>query len=290
MTRSIPTSIRVIDINGDSIADRMYAADMGGQIWRFDITSGETPSNLVTGGVIARLGSEGTGNETLADNRRFYNTPDISVITDKTQLRRFIAISVGSGYRSHPFDLVTNERFYSVRDGDVFNKLTQAQYDAYPVITEADLVEVGGGKQAAITANDGGWMLTLPPNEKVLSESITFNDEVFFVSFSPDSSANVNCSSGRGTNVLYRVSIFNGDPVVPNLETLAAEDADDARRQTLQQGGIAPSPAFIFPSPPAGCTGDACSPPPIACIGVECFDPGFTNNPVRTLWTQDGIE
>jgi len=26
------------------------------------------------------------------------------------------------------------------------------------------------------------------------------------------------------------------------------------------------------------------------CIGVECNPPGFKNNPVRTLWTQDGIE
>jgi len=290
MTRAIPTSIRVIDINGDSIADRMYASDMGGQVWRFDITSGATPANLVAGGVIARLGSEGTGLETMADNRRFYNTPDVSVITDKTQLRRFVAISVGSGYRAHPYDLATNERFYSLRDGDVFNRLTQTQYDAYPVITETDLVEVSGGKQAVITANDKGWMLTLPPDEKVLSESITFNDEVFFVSFSPDTNTNGTCAAGRGVNVLYRVSIINGDPVVPNLETLAAGDADDARRQTLQQGGIAPSPAFIFPSPAADCTGDECSPPPIACVGVECFDPGFTNNPVRTLWTQDGIE
>ena len=28
----------------------------------------------------------------------------------------------------------------------------------------------------------------------------------------------------------------------------------------------------------------------VACVGVECFDPGFANDPVRTLWTQDGIE
>ena len=25
-------------------------------------------------------------------------------------------------------------------------------------------------------------------------------------------------------------------------------------------------------------------------VGVECFDPGFDNNPVRTLWTQDGVD
>ena len=84
----------------------------------------------------------------------------------------------------------------------------------------------------------------------------------------------------------------NGDPVVPNIDTLNPVFADAARRSTLQQGGIAPSPTILFPSPddPSTCQGAACSPPPLGCIGVECFDPGFQNNPVRTLWTQDGIE
>ena len=65
---------------------------------------------------------------------------------------------------------------------------------------------------------------------------------------------------------------------------------DQLRVQDLAQGGIAPSARFLFPSPEANCTGADCNPPPLGCIGVECFDPGFENNPVRTLWTQDGIE
>jgi len=77
---------------------------------------------------------------------------------------------------------------------------------------------------------------------------------------------------------------------VPDLQALAPGTEDDARRQTLQQGGIAPSPAILFPGAPDTCTGAACSPPPIGCVGVECFDPGFENNPVRTLWTQDGVD
>ena len=43
MTRAIPTQIRVIDMNGDGRADRMYASDLGGQLWRFDIINGEVP-------------------------------------------------------------------------------------------------------------------------------------------------------------------------------------------------------------------------------------------------------
>jgi type IV pilus assembly protein PilY1 len=86
------------------------------------------------------------------------------------------------------------------------------------------------------------------------------------------------------------MSAVNGDPIVPNIDTLNPQDSDAERRTTLQQGGIAPSPTILFPSPDDDCTGDQCKQPPLGCVGVECFDPGFKNNPVRTLWTQDGIE
>ena len=291
MTRAIPNEVRVIDLNGNGYADRMYASDLGGQIWRFDITNGATPANLVAGGVIARVGAEGLGSPSMAETRRFYNAPDVSIFTDNVQDRRFLAVSIGTGYRAHPFDLTAEDRFYSLRDADVFNKLTQAEYNSYDIATDADFVEISGQKNAVITNSDRGWRFTLPPNQKVLADSITFNNEVFFVTFSPDYNAAINCNAGRGSNYLYRVKVTNGDPIVNNLDTLDPNDADDARRQNLQQGGIAPTPTILFPSPDdPTCTGADCAPPPIGCVGVECFDPGFANNPVRTLWTQDGIQ
>ena len=82
---------------------------------------------------------------------------------------------------------------------------------------------------------------------------------------------------------------MNGDPV-GDLSGIVAGEEDDARVTDLSQGGIAPSPSFLFPSPDSNCTGDDCSPPPIGCVGVECFTPGLDNIPRRTLWVQDGIE
>ena len=38
MTHSIPAGIRVLDIDQDGYADRMYVGDMGGRVWRFDIS------------------------------------------------------------------------------------------------------------------------------------------------------------------------------------------------------------------------------------------------------------
>ena len=126
----------------------------------------------------------------------------------------------------------------------------------------------------------------------MLADSLTFDDQVSFVAFSPGSASSTNCSAGQGANYLYRMAISNGDPIVPDLSAIDPDQADDARREALRQRGIAPSPTMLFPSPddltcPAGID---CSPPPLRCVGVECVDAGFNNNPVRTLWTQDGIE
>lgn len=291
MTRSIPGQVRVIDLTGDGFADRMYAADLGGQLLRIDIKNGQAPGALATGGVIAQLGAEGDPVQDFDVTRRFFNTPDVSMFTDRLDNSRFISINIGSGYRAHPLDESADDRFFSVRDTDVFNTLTQAEYDGYDIVTDNDLVEVSGSVRTTIPANKRGWKFTLPPNQKVLSDSVTFNDVVSFVAFAPEENGSDPCSPSLGKNFLYRVSVENGDPVVNNLDTLDPADADTERMEELAQGGIAPTPTIFFPSPDdPNCTGEDCHVPPVACVGVECFDPGFDNNPVRTLWTQDGIQ
>ena len=57
MNNSIPSDITVLDMNGDSFADRMYFGDMGGRLWRLDIWHGQSPANLVSGGLLATLGA-----------------------------------------------------------------------------------------------------------------------------------------------------------------------------------------------------------------------------------------
>ena len=292
MNRAFATQIRVGDFNADGFADRMYAADMGGQVWRFDIVNGKQPADLVNGGVIAQLGAEGlTTTPSAAQTRRFYNSPDISIFRDPIQGKRFVSVAIGSGYRAKPFNTDAQDRFYSLRDPAVFNQLDQASYDAYDIIDNTDLVEVSGDVKAVIGPTSRGWMFTLPADEKILADSVTFDDEIFFVGFDPNAiGANI-CGTGQGRNFLYRVSVVNGDPIVNNLDSITPALADDARRQQLAQGGIAPTPTMLFPTENSGtCTGSACNPPPVLCVGVECQSPGFVNNPVRTLWTQDGIE
>lgn len=281
MDRAIPNQVRVIDLNGDGLADRMYASDLGGQVWRFDVRNGQNANELVAGGVIAQLGADGILlTPSAAQTRRFYNAPDVSLVTDTVQQVRYMAISIGSGYRAHPFDLSASDRFFSIRDTDPFKSLSQREYDNYPVITTEDLVEVNGRSQSTITADDRGWMLELPDNEKVLAESLTFDDQVFVIAFTPGSESTGDCAAGGGKNTLYRLNIVNGDPI----------DAPVDSRIELPRGGIAPSPVVLFPESGIACNGDECRIRPLVCIGVACVDPELDATPVRTLWTQVGID
>jgi type IV pilus assembly protein PilY1 len=281
MDRAIPNQVRVIDLNGDGFADRMYASDLGGQIWRFDVSNGQSANRLIAGGVIAQLGANGVRSKpSAAQTRRFYNAPDVSLITDIQQQKRFMAISIGSGYRAHPFDDSASDRFFSIRDPDVFKPLSQQDFDNYSVITTADLVEVDGSTRTTIGNDDRGWMLTLPDNEKILADSLTFDDQIFFVGFTADAQAVADCATSLGKNHLYRLNVVNGSPVASNMHS----------RRESPHGAIAPSPAVLFPAPGIDCIGEECSVRPLICVAAECFDPGLDASPVRTLWTQAGID
>ncbi len=295
MTRSIPSRISVIDMSGDGYSDRMYASDLGGQIWRFDITNGNIPTELVAGGVIAQLGAEGIASPTPAETRRFYTSPDIAMFTDTAEMRRYLSINIGSGYRAHPLNNTSSDALYSIRDPYVFQQLTQTQYNAYPVIEHSDLVDVAGQYGTTMPKNGDGWKFVLPPGQKVLSDARTFNDSVYFVTFEAGVNSVDPCQAGLSVNRVYKMDVSNGDPSFGtddgSLENATPEEIDAARVMMLEQGGIAPVAVFMFPSAwDQSCKGDECRPEPVVCVGVECFDPDYNNNPIRTLWTQDGME
>lgn len=304
MNNSIPSNVQTLDLDSDGFADRLYVGDMGGRIWRFDIFNGETLEDLVAGGVVASLGAADMVTPTTAENRRFYNAPDIAYVPSKTSA--YLNISIGSGYRAHPLNEATNDRFYAIRDYNVFNKLSQDEYDALSAgaVTDGDpsLIDVTNDLAPLIPAGARGWKLSLP-GEKVLSESRTFGGTVIFSTFSPGAS-NSPCEPGQGINKLYQLSIADASPVT-NLDGIGSPEALslDDRSRTLAQTGIAPTPTFLFPSPEAAygeeaCDGDDCScegddcgiPPPRCIVGLEACDVDFGNPAVRTFWTQRDID
>ncbi len=309
MNYAIPADVKVVDLNADGLADRMYAADMGGQIWRFDISNGSSGSGLVAGGVIAQLGGAPAASPPISATRRFYYSPDIALVSADPP---FIHIGIGSGHRARPNSVFTQDRFYALRDYRTFSPMTQAEYDAFTPIVDADLVRINDHVNPSVPPGSPGWKLELSENglwvgEKVLAEARTFNNQVFFTTFTPGAGAGGNtnnCRPALGTNRLYVMSLFNGAPVNNMDESIDDGDGDGTPGEEGDEvlttrdryrefpGSIASEVVFIFPSPEdeSTCVGEECTPPPVACVDLFCFPPGFANNPVRTFWRQESID
>ncbi len=250
MTNSIPANLTVIDVNGDGYHDRIYAADMRAQIFRFDINLSNTgAANFATGGVIAQLG----GN-TVATNRRFYYSPDISL----SPKGNYLNIAIGSGYRAHPLNAVIEDAFFVIRDS--FNAVPIAAAD---VITMSDLYDatantIGQGTAANVEiaisslASSNGWYISLQESngtylgEKVLSKSLTLNNNVMFTTYTPVIASQASaCAPSQGQARFYLVSVEDATPVIDSNNSGGDLTRED-RENGLTRGGIPPEATPLF--------------------------------------------
>ena len=259
MDHAIPAAMSVLDTDSDGYADHMYVGDMAGQLWRFDINNGQPAGSLVTGGVLASLGTKEDAVHLPADVRRFYGSVDISP-EQAPGIAPFINIAIGSGYRGHPLDNTVHDRFYSVRDYTGFGLLSQAQFGSLTLVRDSLSSAAAASKLMDITATANpvmppgslGWQLDLNTHpdwtvgEKVLTPGRTFNGNVLFTTYTPNTSppADPCAGIGTGTNRAYMVSVFNGAPSIDRNND--GTKTTDERSQDLRQGGIAPEVALII--------------------------------------------
>jgi type IV pilus assembly protein PilY1 len=281
MEHGVPAPLRVVDLNGDGLASRLYFGDMGGRVWRIDIINGNSADELGKGGLIASLGGaavdEAGGTPATADLRRFYNQADV-VDVSKAGYQRFVAVNIGSGYRAHPLSSSIDERFFSIKDLAVDYVPENDSYDNPVVLSE--MVDITGSNGIDMSSNTRGWVLRLVASsgEKILSRSITFSGTIFVTSFAPGSGAGV-CNAVAGRNRLYAISLFNGDT---QLE-------DGSQYIELAQGGIAPQVELLYV--PEDTDGDGKEEGQLmALIGTEDVALTFADPLSRTYWTQDGAQ
>lgn len=271
MDYSIAGNVRAIDTNLDDLIDLMYVADMGGQIWRFDVHNDATTlAKLVDGTVLANLATTGS----VANTRRFYTTPDVAKA--KENGTHFYSIAIGSGWRAHPLDENVSDRFYLIRDTN-FNTTPTT----WTAVTESDLYDAtndvdSASVLSAIAGGKKGWFIQMEnTGEKVLSDSATVNNQVIFSSYTPNSST-ASCSAAQGTGRTYVVNLYDATPTV-NLASAAGSTLTKADRTVeLKRGGIPPKPTVLI------------LPEPVVLVGPETplKNMPFGDLSTRTFWYQ----
>ncbi|WP_211827136.1 hypothetical protein [Kistimonas asteriae] len=158
MTNGMPGDVVAVDVDGDGVINTLFAADTRAQVFRIDFNRNKDTSaqNCVTdclasyasGGRIASLGGSNA-----ASNRRFYGTPDVSIYSERGE-EPFYAVALGSGWRAHPLNTDTRDRFYVFKDYNVLTTPASYTYanSGTSVITESHLADITG-----TTLSDAEW-------------------------------------------------------------------------------------------------------------------------------------
>ncbi len=296
MNNSIPSDVTVVDINGDTFGDRMYVGDMGGRIWRFDIWHGQEPDLLVSGGVLATLGvghlnpATPTAPAVRQESRRFYNAADVSLMTPRGAAP-FFNIAIGSGYRGHPLETDTRDRFYSIRDYRPFERRLDESYTSaagWTPITDGSLVDVTTAVNAVVADGSNGWKIELNLDgwrgEKVLAESVTVGGVIFFPTFTPVGANPSNPCLAATLNRTWAVYLDSARPFGlldgqnPGTGGGTGGWASDPRSRYKNNplDGIAPGTAVIM--------GGGSNGAPVCLVGANSHKCPKVGGVTRTFW------
>ncbi len=213
---------RVVDIDNNGIADRIYLVDIEGGVFRIDLPD---PSNsLMLQKVsepriakLADLGSNGSG-----VHRRFYNEPDAALVVDDGQ--RYVSLAIGSGYRAHPLMKgrdIDQDYLFVIKDVNLYQLPPGPNDKAHRLIIPADLTSIGGSVAAPAggpsAAPRHGWKLALNKQggEKALAKAVTLKNTVYFTTFEPETKPAADiCSNASHTGRIYGLDIRSGRPAL----------------------------------------------------------------------------
>ncbi len=261
MGNAIASDVLTVDINANGVTDRLYAADVGGRIIRVDIPDKAlaqvTGSSDIRGSIVANVGGEGKGDGKL---QRFFNTPEVAYY--KRGGTQFLALLIGSGNRPNPVDESVTDRFYMIKDPNVW--IAPSEYP--DVITEddlydstANLVQEGSDDQQATALQEiqskGGWYVDLDTGEKVFSEARVYDYAVLFTAYKGTKTEPDVCTATavEGESFLYVLDMKHGGARFSadgdmfqqgNTTNLTKLD----RKVSLQIPGMPPSPTLMFPA------------------------------------------
>lgn len=231
IANSIPSSVAVLDGNGDGHTDRIYATDIQGNVWRMDMPSANV--STWSGFKFAALGDKSS----VAGDRRFFSGPIVAqtLISNTFELTKVVngtstkvvtsqnipydAIVVGSGHRAKPSDVSRSDMFFALQDRNIVTQSFQGKSNQKPVpktLQLSDLYDVSSAApndQASeiVFSQKRGWYYNFSrKGEKSLSSATIVGGEVYFSSFVPGSDGSVNQCLSSGKGYLYKKNLHRG--------------------------------------------------------------------------------
>jgi type IV pilus assembly protein PilY1 len=217
MTHSI-VDVSGIDHDGDGIVNRIYAGDLGGNIFAFkddevmSFCSGTYLKSIADGTWSAQKLFSASAVDGV--QRKIFYAPDVV----GEEYGEYIFF--GTGDRTDPGDTAVVNRFYAVKN----------DWSATGTLDETDLVDVTDDliqlgteaeKQAVKTnlENAKGWFIRLEnPGEKVVASPRVYGGVVYFTTYTPDTAGDSGtdpcaASTVRGVGRLYAVDYKTGASV-----------------------------------------------------------------------------
>jgi type IV pilus assembly protein PilY1 len=240
LTFAFTADVLAVDRHQIGFIDRVYAADIGGNLWRID-----TPGTTTAGWSIHNIASVG-GRTSSSAGRKFMFGPDMVV----TQAGTFDAVVIGSGDREHPLSTsadatATTNRAYMFVDPNVNTTGTDLN------ITEAQLAAVDTtGTTAVDLSGKQGWYVALRTGEKVVNGPIVVASDMIFGTNQPCASGKVNASGdcdASGTTLTCTGNLGIARRYDINFLTASPSGFKDSsgnliRSVTAAGGGFLPSP------------------------------------------------
>lgn len=162
-------SLTAVDLDSDGLHDRIYAGDIAGRIWRFDLHHGAPAAKWASGGLFADFSNP--------EGRGFLAAPDVS-LSAPPGASPWLNIAIGT---AAPGNAAANNRFYALRDHAVHDVWTDEDYEEWRPWREKDLLRINATTQAAadapalVDATGPGWYVELGSGH-VVTPTLTVND------------------------------------------------------------------------------------------------------------------
>ncbi len=211
MDYSMTAPPTAVDTNFNGYIDKVYVADLSGQMWVFDISSANTAD--WTGKRLFRPARAPSGKEPV------YYQPAVSLDNHRTPWVFF-----GSGDRENPTDTKSKNKFYAVKD-DGIGDYPRKENNLREVTTFTDLTFAVPKEPLK------GWYIQLARSEKVLSKPAVFSNLLYFTTYTYPAEDECNRT---GEASLYVVEYLSGGGALVLDDYSAGRPS--ARSETIGEG------------------------------------------------------